>query len=167
VHTVQFILTISKSKPTQKRLEYLNFMNIASQKLLMDSPTTASLPGTPAIPASQASMASTSTSYLRSPGAIPPKQAPAKDPPPLAGWEKIGKFSCYSFHPQEVTLLHPRDVKRVSETKISLKPGGTARSVGFLCMQGNVTPHIITSRHTKMPKEGMLKISGFYLPQVK
>jgi hypothetical protein len=105
-------------------------MNIASQKLLMDSPTTASLPGTPA---SQASMASTSTSYLRSPGAIPPKRAPAKAPPP-AGWEKIGKFSCYSFHPQEVTLIHPRDVKRDSETKISLKPGGIARSVGFLCM---------------------------------
>jgi hypothetical protein len=57
--------------------------------------------------------------------------------------------------------------KKQKQKKKSVIPGGTAKSVGFLCMWKNMTPDITPSRHTRMRTEGMLKILGFYLPQVK
>jgi hypothetical protein len=55
----------------------------------------------------------------------------------------------------------------VSETKKSVKPGCSAISVGFPCMWENVTPVITPSKHTRMQTKDILKISGFYVPQLK
>jgi len=129
----------------------------------MDSATTPSSPATPTAPTSPASTASTSSS-LRSQGSLQPKCAPAKDPP-SDGWQKKGtRLATVSTHEK---WLYSNQMSSVFQGKKKVKPGGTAKSVGFPCMRGNVTPDIIPSRHIRMPTEGMLKILGFYLPQVK
>jgi hypothetical protein len=95
VHTVQLISASENANP-QMTMEYLDCMKTVSRELLLDSPTT---PSSPATPASPASITSTSMSPLRSPRALPPKRAPAKDLPTFTWMAKERNMSCYSFLP--------------------------------------------------------------------
>jgi hypothetical protein len=114
-------------------------MIIVSQKLLMDFSTTPSSPATLLLLHLQLAQP---LRHLQ----IPYHQNEPQQQTPHFGWmAKERLMSCYDFHPRKVTLLQPGDVECVRETKKEVKPGGTAKRVVFLCIQGNVTPDITLS----------------------
>jgi hypothetical protein len=115
-------------------------MIIVSQKLLMDFSTTTSSPATLLLLHLQ--LAQPLHRHLQMPYH---QNEPQQQTPPFGWTAKERIMSCYDFHPRKVTLLQPGDVECVRETKKGVKPGGTAKHVVFLCIQGNVTPDITLS----------------------